>query len=95
MADIQQRYDKLKDLAEERLSMLSSYLPDVQRYESSRSAWESLLCEWEEKASTLPSHGATPQSIQAQMDEIKVCTSSEIRYLWPSLCFVSYGTCTY
>lgn len=70
--DIQQHYDKLKVLAAERLSMLSSYLPDVQRYESSKTAWESLLCGWEEKNSTLTSHGATPESIQAQIDEIKV-----------------------
>lgn len=69
------QYNKLKVLAEERQSMLSGYLPDIQRYESSRVAWESLLCGWEETESGLPSPGATPESVQAQIEEIKVCSA--------------------
>ncbi len=53
--------------------MLSSYLPEVQRYESSRIAWESLLCGWEGTARGLPLPGATPESIQDQIENIKVC----------------------
>ena len=73
MEKVQDHYGNLRDLADERLGMLSGYLPDVQRYESSRVAWETLLCGWEERANGLPSPGATPESIQAQIDEIKVC----------------------
>ncbi len=74
MASITTCHDKLTALSEERLGMLSGYLPEVQRYESSRFAWERLLCGWESTASKLPLPGATPESIQAQIENIKVCT---------------------
>lgn len=79
--DVQHRYDKLNVLATERLSMLNAYLPDVQQYESSKSAWNALLCGWEAKNSAMPPLGATPQLLQPQIDEIKVsvaciCTHS-------------------
>ncbi len=72
MAQVTACFDQLKVLSEERLSLLSGYLPEVQRYESSRIAWESLLCGWEGTAGDLPLPGATPESIQDQIENIKV-----------------------
>ena len=66
------RYDDLKAVAVLRLSMLSSFVPTVQQYESSQSAWATLLCGWEEKAAILPPPGARPETIQEQLDDIKV-----------------------
>lgn len=72
MAEVQQYYDRLKVLVDERDSMLETFMPSVQQYNSSRGAWEDLLCGWEEKAAALPPPGATPTSIQRQIDNIKV-----------------------
>ena len=72
MAEVQQCYDRLKVLVDERDSMLETFMPSVQQYNSSRGAWEDLLCGWEEKAAALPPPGATPSSIQGQIDNIKV-----------------------
>ena len=72
MAEIQQSYDQLKALIEERRSMLKSFMPSVQQYNSSRGAWEDLLCGWEEKAAALPPLAASPKAIQEQIDNIKV-----------------------
>ena len=72
MADTQTSYERLKALVDERHSMLESFMPSVQQYNSSRGAWEDLLCSWEEKAAALPPPAATPTSIQEQIDSIKV-----------------------
>ena len=72
MSGIQQSYDQLKALTDERQSMLEMFLPNVQQYNSSRGAWEVLLCGWEEKAAALPPPAATPVSIQEQINGIKV-----------------------
>ena len=72
MAGIQQNYDRLKMLVAERQDMLESFMPSVQQYNSSRGAWEDLLCGWEEKAAALPPPGATPESVQEQIDDVKV-----------------------
>lgn len=72
MAEIQQSYDQLKALIVERRSMLESFMPSVQQYNSSRGAWEDLLCGWEEKAAALPPPAASPKAIQEQIDDIKV-----------------------
>ena len=76
MAEIQQNYDRLKALIDERRSMLESFMPSVQQYNSSRGAWEDLLCGWEGKAAALPPPAASPKAIQEQIDDIKVirCT---------------------
>ena len=52
--------------------MLESFMPSVQQYNSSRGAWEDLLCGWEEKAAALPPPAASPKTIQEQIDCIKV-----------------------
>lgn len=70
---LQDRYECLKALAGQRQGMLADYLPSVQQYESSRGAWQDLLCGWEEKVELLPPPFATPTSIQAQLHDIKVC----------------------
>ena len=72
MAEIQQNYDRLKALIDERRSMLESFMPSVQQYNSSRGAWEDLLCGWEGKAAALPPPAASPKAIQEQIDDIKV-----------------------
>ena len=72
VADMQHCYDNLKSLAVERQSVLSSFVPTVQQYESSQGAWATLLCGWEEKAAMLPPAGARIETIQAEIEEIKV-----------------------
>ena len=72
MAEVQQNYDRLKALIDERRSLLESFMPIVQQYNSSRGAWEDLLCGWEDKSASLPPPGATPASIREQIDDIKV-----------------------
>ena len=72
MAEIEQSYDRLKALIEERRSMLESFMPSVQQYNSSRGAWEDLLCGWEGKAAALPPPAASPKAIREQIDDIKV-----------------------
>ena len=74
---LQERYERLKALGEERQALLSDYLPSVQQYESSRGAWLDLLCGWEEKAGHLPPPQATPTNIQAQLQDIKVWMLSD------------------
>ena len=71
---LQDRYERLKALTGQRQEMLADYLPSVQQYESSRGAWQDLLCGWEEKVEQLPPPFATPTAIQAQLQDIKVCT---------------------
>ena len=72
MKELQERYDRLKTLSSERRDILTNFLPSVQQYESSRGAWQDLLCDWEEKVEQLPPPSVTPKAIQAQMEEIKV-----------------------
>ena len=72
MAEIQQSYERLKALTDGRQSMLESFMPNVQQYNSSRGAWENLLCEWEEKAAAFPPPAATPGSIQEQISDMQV-----------------------
>ena len=72
VADMQRCYDNLKSLAVERQGVLSSFVPTVQQYESSQGAWATLLCGWEEKAAMLPPAGARIETIQAEIEEIKV-----------------------
>lgn len=72
MAEIQQNYDRLKALIDERRLMLELFMPSVQQYNSSRGAWEDLLCGWEGKAAALPPLAASPKAIQEQIDDIKV-----------------------
>ena len=74
MATIQQQYDSLKVLAAERQRMLSSFLPSVQQYESSKGAWETLLCDWERKAELFPPPSAKPDAIQQQIEDMMVST---------------------
>lgn len=76
MAEIEQSYNRLKALIEERRSMLKSFMPSVQQYNSSRGAWEDLLCGWEGKAAALPPPAASPKAIREQIDDIKVCNAS-------------------
>lgn len=70
--ELQDRYEGLKALGGERQALLADYLPSVQQYESSRGAWQDLLCGWEEKVGQLPPPLATPTAIQAQLQNIKV-----------------------
>ena len=72
VADMQRCYDNLKSLAVERHGVLSSFVPTVQQYESSQGAWATLLCGWEEKAAMLPPAGARVETIQEEIEEIKV-----------------------
>ncbi len=72
MKALQNRYDQLKALPKERQGILDEFLPIVQQYESSRGAWQDLLCGWEEKVELLPPPKATPAAIQVQIDDIKV-----------------------
>ena len=72
VADMQHCYDNLKSLAVERHGVLSSFVPTVQQYESSQGAWATLLCGWEEKAAMLPPAGARVETIQKEIEEIKV-----------------------
>ena len=73
MAELKDRYERLKVLAGERQGLEAGYLPIVQQYESSRGAWQDLLCGWEEKVEKLPPPGATPEAIQVQLDDLRVC----------------------
>lgn len=61
ITEIHHRYDDLKAVAVMRLNMLCNYVPPVQQYESSLSAWTTLLCSWEDKAATFPSPAARPE----------------------------------
>ncbi len=79
MSDLRERYKRLKALARERQGLEANYLPTVQQYESSRGAWQDLLCGWEERVEKLPPPSATPQAIQAQLDELKVSQVARIR----------------
>lgn len=72
MADLVRRYERLKALAGERQGLLAGYLPSVQQYESSRGAWQDLLCGWEGEAEQLTPPLATPLAIQEQIEELKV-----------------------
>ena len=72
MAELRERYEGLKALGGERQEMEADFLPIVQQYESSRGAWQDLLCGWEEKAGKLPPPSATSEAIQAQLEELKV-----------------------
>lgn len=72
MADLQTRYEGLQVLPSLRQGTLADFLPSVQQYESSRGAWQDLLCGWEEKVEQLPPPMATPKAIQMQLDQIKV-----------------------
>ena len=65
LPDIERRYDKLKVLADERRSMLETFMLSLCQYNASRAAWEDLLCDLEKQTAALPP-GATPQK------EIKV-----------------------
>lgn len=72
VADMQRCYNNLKSLVVERHGVLSSFVPTVQQYESSQGAWATLLCGWEEKAAMLPPAGARVETIQEEIEEIKV-----------------------
>ena len=78
MAEIWQRYDNLKVVAAVRTSMLSSFVPTVQQYESSQGAFATLLCGWEEKAAILPPPGARPETVQGEMEDVQVMCSSHM-----------------
>ena len=69
---LRERYDALRALVGERRGLVSDFLPIVQQYESSRGAWQDLLCGWEERAEGLPPPSATPANIQAQLEDLKV-----------------------
>lgn len=73
MKELQERYDRLQALLKERRGLLSDFLPSVQQYESSRGAWQDLLCGWEEKTEQLAPPFATPETILKQLEEVKVC----------------------
>ncbi len=72
MVETWRRYEELKATAAERAGMLCSFLPAVQQYESSQSAWSTLLCGWEAAAASLPPPGAKPETIQGQREGVQV-----------------------
>ena len=72
MSVLWSRYNSLKALEEARLNLFVGFLPTVQQYESSQDAWATLLQGWEEKASLLPPPGGRPETVQEQIEEIKV-----------------------
>ena len=95
MAEIQQSYDQVKALMEERRSMLESFMPSVQQYNSSRGAWEDLLYGWEEKAAALPPPAASPKAIQGQIDDIKVMQNNIMDKNLRALCRRDNCSATY
>ncbi len=74
MVETWRRYDELKATAAARASMLVSFLPSVQQYESSQSAWSTLLCSWEATADSLPPPGARPETVEGQREAVQVRT---------------------
>ena len=72
--EVWSRYDALTLLAQERQGVLEGFLPVVQQYESSQTAWEGNLSGWEERAAALPPPATRPAAVEGQIREIKVGT---------------------
>ena len=73
MEDVLSRHDRLKDLIGQRIGILAGFVPRVQLYDPSHEAWATLLSGWREASLSLPLHlGATPMTLQSQIEHIKV-----------------------
>ena len=75
-----ERYNALEVAATKREEILTSFLPSVQQYESSRGAWCTILEKWEGQVANLPSPATKPALVEQQIIEIKV-TDNHTLYL--------------
>ena len=73
MAAVQNRYWVLQQLSKQRLELLTGFYPRVKLYGGSLENWEGLLTQWEEQLGVMAPPTATPISLKAQIDEIRVC----------------------
>ena len=75
LAGLMESYERLKSLVASRSSVLSSFRPQVQLYESSHDAWARLLQGWRERAAVLPPPSCLPEVIQKQLTKTKVSST--------------------